>query len=778
MKMKTTYRHLAAAFTVIAAVSCAKQEISEPDQEQAQGNTYEYVLNVSQEGTKTTMDGLSILWNKEDQIAVLLQDAEGGVKNGSASKSGAQSIADAENYTPSTQATFNLQIPEGCTPIAVVYPYDSACSMEDEKKNQVAPLEGNLAARFFIPSTQIGVKDGLPVQIKNDATVSAFPMVGQIEDGKCYMHNAGALIKFEIKREDIVSLEFAGNKGEPISGRNYYYIETGEFKRSTGDSKTAVTLTPSGDVFEPGTYYFAVAPMTLSKGFTITLTNTLGQQATRKTTTEFVIQRNHKYTNFGSDEGWFSNIQTGTAGNLGSATGTTATLYGIAPDTMEEGDTYGFQISSDEQKWTDFTGEITDRFFTAPSKPVNVYTATLKEIVPETPMYFRAYYTKANGITTYGKSYSFMTFANGESAVIDLYSGWQTEYWPFTNIERNDPAQITEDSGINTGTGSDALWKNKVLTLQTKSNHTFEILATNGLWLGRSNGCLTMKATLGNYIKFPVIAGKKPVKVIMVVGNLQTPEDIESSNNSMGAPSIRKVDSETDAVGGGIAPKPRHQYHIQVWNLNNTDSDQYEMFFNTTYSKGLNCYISYLEVVYADAGSKPAKIEQNLLISTRFGESGGTSAWPFVQPRKTPDKLQPGIVGPYSTADHPEIEYNFYIQGLPTADSSSDNFRYTTGQGLRYGGTVGDYLSFPALEDYRLTYIKIRGGNQSVYYSVKDSSGTVTTGGEERNISSAYDSITEFNLTETSVNTEYRLVLGTTKQSAIREMWITYELVK
>ena len=70
-----------------------------------------------------------------------------------------------------------------------------------------------------------------------------------------------------------------------------------------------------------------------------------------------------------------------------------------------------------------------------------------------------------------------------------------------------------------------------------------------------------MKATLGNYIKFPVIAGKKPVKVIMVVGNLQDIEDIESSNNTMGAPSIRKVDSETDAVGGGIAPKPRHQYH-------------------------------------------------------------------------------------------------------------------------------------------------------------------------------------------------------------------------
>ena len=75
--MKTTFRYLAAAFTVIAAVSCAKHEELGPQVEAPVG-TYQYLLNVSHEndGTKTSLgeDGLSILWSKEDQIGIACSD--------------------------------------------------------------------------------------------------------------------------------------------------------------------------------------------------------------------------------------------------------------------------------------------------------------------------------------------------------------------------------------------------------------------------------------------------------------------------------------------------------------------------------------------------------------------------------------------------------------------------------------------------------------------------------------------------------------------------------
>ena len=93
--MKTTFRYLAAAFTVIAAVSCAKHEELGPQKETPVG-TYQYLLNVSHENdeTKTTMDGVDILWSAADKIGVT------GTKDGAYADAsvfgGEKSIADVD----------------------------------------------------------------------------------------------------------------------------------------------------------------------------------------------------------------------------------------------------------------------------------------------------------------------------------------------------------------------------------------------------------------------------------------------------------------------------------------------------------------------------------------------------------------------------------------------------------------------------------------------------------------------------------------------------------
>ena len=772
MNMKNTYKHIAAALAFVAAVSCAKQEINVPQDGNANG-TYQYLLNVSQEdGSKTIMDGTTILWDAADQIAVMGKNG-GDLK--SASHSGAQSIADAETYVSSTQATFALNLPEGFTPMVATYPFHSQNSLEyiNLDKNAENSTEDSLTCRFYIHSQQTAVKDGFPLE--------GFPMVGRIADGKCSMHNAGALIKFEIVNPDIVSIRFEGNNKEYISGRSYYYVDSGIFARTTGSSEQTVTLVPSGDVFEPGVYYFAVAPQNLTKGFKITVTNRFGQEAMKKSNTPFNIERNHKYTNFGSDEGWFKEVYTGSAGDLGSADGTTATIYGIVtPSEILDGDKFGFQTSTDGTKWTKYEGEVTlQKNIMNENTTVNVFTASLTGLTPGAEVFYRAYYNKASGITVYGKTSSFKTYSGAESVKINLYHGWQS--WPFTNLEFG--------NDLKKGTSSAAQHIGEELTLTVADSNSFIAMAASGIWLNTNNGCLTMKVNKGDYIKIPVLDGKKPVGVVISLGNIQTVSDLSKDNNVQGLPSIHKVtDSGSGVAGGGEMwdPRPAYKYDSHIWNLVNTDNGEYKIYFN---ANNVNCYIAYLEVIYSDY-SGPVQ-QETIINKIEFSTVEGVAKdWPFIQAKTAASNYvnitdYPGFIGPLSVAGYEEFEYKFYVSSFPltsalsgSTDKRNDYWRVTGGQGLRFGGAVGDYMEICAVKDYKLTQLEIRGGTKTVLYSICDKNGEIIKGGEEQKISSTGNSTLKFELQGTTANTSYRLKLGSTEPSAIREISFTYELVK
>jgi len=752
--MKKTFKYLAAAFAVTAAVSCAKQEELAPEESNTPTGTYQYTLNVSQESTKVSMDGLSILWSADDQIAIGCS-YDSGYKNAKAS-GGAQSIENPESYTPSTSATFTLNLTADYKPLTAAYPYFDAMTTTSGKS-----INNGQACTAIIPAIQTGVKDNVPSE--------AFAMVGRIIDSNCKMYNVGAVIKFDITNDNIVSLRFEGNNSEIISGRRFYFtkVEDGSSdtvgavaKEYENEGTTSVTLVPSGDVFEVGSYYFVVSPNDLTEGFTMTLTTTDGQTSVRKTSTRFNIERNHKYTNFGSDD-WAIDIATGAAGNLGSADGTTATLYAIVSgDDIAEGDTYGFEISSDGENWTKYDGTIGRRTsVTASYNTLNVLTASMTGLVPETTMYYRAYYTTGTGATTHGTTRSFKTYANAESAIMYLYNGWDSNYWPFPDL--------TVGEHIYKGNSAAAVSKGTEFTMTTASGHEFTAKATGGVWLGNSNGCLTMKVSAGDYLKLPSVAGKKPISVTVVAGNI-------GGSGVMGKPSIASIEDEsyTTVTGGGPwVPNPNYKYNSYTWEIV-TDSEDNAIYFNA----GDNCYISYIEVVYVNANTdtRPAEIEQNLVFSTRVGDSGGASEWPFSTEQGTYTEVTSPI-GPFCTTDQPDIEYYYHVSA-PAANIS--NWRTTAGQGLRFGGTVGDYMQFCPVDDYKLTKIKIRGGTTSAVYSVTDADGQIITGGETAQTSTTADSEVSFTLNNTSPATEYRLVLGSATPSAIREMWITYELVK
>lgn len=97
-----------------------------------------------------------------------------------------------------------------------------------------------------------------------------------------------------------------------------------------------------------------------------------------------------------------------------------------------------------------------------------------------------------------------------------------------------------------------------------------------------------------------------------------------------------------------------------------------------------------------------------------------------------------------------------------------------------FGSDAGDYMEIMPVENYRLTKIQFRSGNMLNTYTVTDASGQTLAGP----ITGATDKDIIFDLSDTTKDTEYRLVLGVEKKSgviypsSIREMWITYELVK
>ncbi len=760
--MKNTFKYFAAALTVIAAVSCAKQELT-PEEGKTPAGSYDCTIQVTQEDTKTTMDGLSILWKATDQIGVGCLDADDTYKRPSESAA-SWSIID-EGFTSGNKATFgpSTDLPEGHTPYVVGYPYYSGMSLRTEDDG--VPVE---AINITIPSTQTAVKDGIPD--------NALVMVGKIVDGECFMRNAASVIKFTITREDIVSLTFTGNKNENISGRCYYHVESGECQAWTSFGEKSVTLVPpeGSTVFEPGDYYFVVGQQNLKNGFTITLTNAAGQQAVRKSEVPFDIKRNQKYTRFGSDEGLLSDIKTLTAGNLGSEDGTTAVIYGRTPS---KDISYGFETSTDGITWTPVTSEITQRF--SEDSKVYIYAANLTGLTPEEPMYFRAVCTNTNGITTYGRVETFKTYANAQSVVIDMYNGYDTDYWPFTNIFRNETTNTEENIGLNKGSGTLANWIGVDCPLTVAGDYTFTLKASsNGLWLGGT--CLTFRTKKTDYLKFPVIPGKRPVSVTLMNGGLMSDDPSKLGNNTVGAPSIVKLNGMTTddsgnevedvtVVTGGKAWEPKNQtwsYYSKTWSLSGTDDGQYQMYFN---SSDRNCYMSYLEVVYETVSTDDSKIEQEIVFS-----DGTTYYWPFEGANLCgAHETLAGenvTVGPLNTSLYPDIKYEFHVASI-SGDVQND-WRVTAGRGIRFGKS-GDYFRICPVPNYRLSEIILTEGNATIKYSIKDDEGNIVDLHE--NVSVAEYAKHTFTLNSTVANTGYCIVVGA--NPAIRALKITYERV-
>ena len=267
--MKTT-RYLAAAVLVLLT-ACMEDSIlvdeipdpaaSESQESQASASLSCIVLQGSLEapGSKVFIsDGnLSPVWSEDDVIAVF-DDTKHAftVKECSGSKA---------SFEGSINGSYSGTL-------YAAYPYDAVSS------------RSGATVSLVVPSSQ-KVRDGYAVD------QDALPAVAASENGTSFhFKNVAGLVRFEIASDDITSVRLEGNNGEALAGT--VSVSFGSAEISAEGSSTSVTLSPgNGGTLAQGAYFMAIAPVSFSKGITLTLVNSNGLVATKTSSNAAVVER-------------------------------------------------------------------------------------------------------------------------------------------------------------------------------------------------------------------------------------------------------------------------------------------------------------------------------------------------------------------------------------------------------------------------------------------------------------------------------------------------------
>lgn len=214
----------------------------------------------SEQTTKTYVDGLSVLWEAGDEIAVF--DDAGSEKAVLALESGAGTKS----------ATFKGAVSSAATKFFAAYPAASVSAASDSILTVSVPAEQKLVAggRNLDPAALVGVAATAGTELS--------------------FKNVIAAIRFTVDMKNIVSVSLKGNAGEKVAGTVKVDATNGEIVE-VADSLTEVTLTPAGETFEPGQYVFTLLPAQFPQGLTLTFTDKEGNATERVNNTDLTIAR-------------------------------------------------------------------------------------------------------------------------------------------------------------------------------------------------------------------------------------------------------------------------------------------------------------------------------------------------------------------------------------------------------------------------------------------------------------------------------------------------------
>lgn len=262
--MKNYWKFMLAAFAIVAVVSCAKEEIEDPDaqkeivnqgpEQDADGETLLVPMTITvtgenamgsnganesaaKPGVKTDVadDNKSVIWCENDVIAVY--DASGTwreftIKEGSISDDG-------------STAVFEGMVDVETTDIYAVYPFAAAVSCADGK------IVATTMAEQTVESGKVA--DGAIVSVAKGTKGSALQF-----------KNVVGVFRLDVSYEDVTEIYLDGSA---LAGTATFDAATGEMEAdSATETSDFVTLLPAGETFAKGSYFIPLLPGTTPKG--------------------------------------------------------------------------------------------------------------------------------------------------------------------------------------------------------------------------------------------------------------------------------------------------------------------------------------------------------------------------------------------------------------------------------------------------------------------------------------------------------------------------------
>lgn len=278
-----------AAFAALAFAGCQKEVSFDVPQ------TNEIVLTAISDNypeSKTVLDGVNVLWNTGDCIAVYNGNQVAEFSTDAADKSATADFT-----------TTNVEFAAAENYLAV-YPYSDGLAFADGKVNVTVPASQTATAGSFDPKANVAVASGAAdaLQFKNVCSYLKFTVPANMTD--------------------LSKVVLSANDGEKLAGSVKADCANASFE-VVGEGASTTTLVGN---FEAGkSYYIAVLPRTLASGFTLTMTRS-GETSTMTTDKAFTFTRSRS-ANIGElyDGTWKVALE-GTAVPEGSSPVLTQTL--------------------------------------------------------------------------------------------------------------------------------------------------------------------------------------------------------------------------------------------------------------------------------------------------------------------------------------------------------------------------------------------------------------------------------------------------------------------
>lgn len=266
--MKRFFRYMLAAAVALSAASCSDEFEESALNPEFGGKLVPMTISVGGEQTRVEINNNKIGWTPTDKLVIF----EGTSSYSDIGKT-KREFTVVEGSIDESGASFTGEVTETQTKFYAMYPFDAVVDRASGTAfNMTLPTEQKLS--------NSNVADNALLSTGYFETTSATGVT---------LKNVVGFLRVDITFDDVKEVIVTGND---IAGKVKVTGKSAEIS-SISSASNIVTLLPSGELFEPGSYYIALLPSTTPAGeFRVTFERVSEKVTSYASTKEITIERN------------------------------------------------------------------------------------------------------------------------------------------------------------------------------------------------------------------------------------------------------------------------------------------------------------------------------------------------------------------------------------------------------------------------------------------------------------------------------------------------------